>query len=87
MNRRKFLIGSLAAGAALTVLPSRLLAGTRKNSALQLARIGCGRMGRGDMTNLLGSGWKSDFNARVVACCDVDANAHLRIPMREPFVL
>jgi predicted dehydrogenase len=74
MKRRKFLVGSLASGAALTILPSRSWASTTKNSTLQLAQIGCGRMGRGDMTNALGGGWKKEFNARVVACCDVDSN-------------
>lgn len=74
MKRRQFLSRSLQAGAALTILPSRALAGTSKNSTLQLAQIGCGRMGRGDMTNAMGGGAKAAFNARVVACCDVDAN-------------
>lgn len=74
MQRRKFLASTLASGAALAIVPSRSWAGTTKNSTMQLAQIGCGRMGRGDMTNALGAGWKSDFNARVVACCDVDAN-------------
>ncbi len=73
MKRRHFLINSLSAGTALTILPSRLWAGTRKNETLQLAQVGCGRMGRGDMTNAMGSGWNDALNARVVACCDVDS--------------
>jgi myo-inositol 2-dehydrogenase/D-chiro-inositol 1-dehydrogenase len=73
MKRRHFLSGSLAAGTTLTLLPSRLWGQSRKNSTLQLAQVGCGRMGRGDMTNALGSGWNDALNARVVACCDVDA--------------
>jgi len=74
MHRRKFLASTLATGAALAILPSTSRAGTNKNSTLQLAQIGCGRMGRGDMTNAMGGGIKEAFNARVVACCDVDAN-------------
>ena len=74
MHRRKFLASTLATGAALTIIPARARAGTTKNSTMRLAQIGCGRMGRGDMTNAMGAGWKNEFNARVVACCDVDAN-------------
>ena len=74
MNRRQFLTGSLAAGASLSILPSRARAGTSANSTLRLAQIGCGRMGRGDMGNVMAGGWKNEFNARIVACCDVDAN-------------
>jgi predicted dehydrogenase len=74
MKRREFLTNSLAAGAAITILPTHARAGTAKNSTLQLAQVGCGRMGRGDMTNAMGSGIKEALNARVVACCDVDAN-------------
>jgi len=74
MKRRHFLTRGLQAGAAVTMLPSRAWSGTTSNSTLQLAQIGCGRMGRGDMTNALGSGAKKDLNARIVACCDVDAN-------------
>jgi predicted dehydrogenase len=74
MKRRQFLAGSISAGAALAIVPSGLRASSHNNSTLRIAQIGCGRMGRGDMTNVLNSGWKGDFNARIVACCDVDAN-------------
>lgn len=74
MKRRQFLTRGLHAGAAITILPSRARAGTTKNSTLQLAQLGCGRMGNGDMTNAMGSGSKEALNARIVACCDVDAN-------------
>lgn len=40
---------------------------------MRLAQVGCGRMGRGDMTNAMGRGWGDTLNARVVACCDVDS--------------
>lgn len=72
MKRKTFLKTSLAAGASFTILPSGLWAGSKKNSTMRLAQIGCGRMGRGDMTNALSKGWESELNARVVACCDVD---------------
>lgn len=74
MKRRHFLSSSLAAGATLTILPAHAWAGTRKNSTLQLAQVGCGRMGGGDMTNIMSQGWGGSLNARVVACCDVDMN-------------
>lgn len=74
MNRRKFLTGALSTGTAFSILPSHVWSSSHKNSTLHLAQIGCGRMGRGDMTNALGSGQKNGMNARIVACCDVDAN-------------
>jgi len=74
MKRRNFLAGTLTAGTAFSILPSRLWANSSKNSTLQLAQIGCGRMGRGDMTNAMGSGWNDALKARVVACCDVDSD-------------
>lgn len=73
MKRRQFLTSSLGAGAALAILPSSLRGGSTRNSTLQLAQIGCGRMGRGDMNTALNAGWKDEFNARIVACCDVDS--------------
>ena len=74
MHRRKFLASTLATSAALAILPSGTRASTTRNSTLRLAQIGCGRMGRGDMTNAMGAGIREEYNARVVACCDVDAN-------------
>jgi len=72
MKRRDFLQNTLAAGAATLIFPKGLSAATSKNSTLQIAQIGCGRMGRGDMKNALARGWRSEVNARVVAVCDVD---------------
>jgi len=72
MKRKTFLKTSLAAGAAFTVLPSGLWGSTRKNSTMQLAQIGTGRMGRGDMINAFNEGWRSEVGARMVAVCDVD---------------
>ena len=75
ITRRKAIFNFVHAGAAVTILPSGLRARSApsRNETLQLAQIGCGRMGRGDMKNALGAGWKSSINARVVAVCDVDS--------------
>ncbi|MFO8026475.1 MAG: Gfo/Idh/MocA family oxidoreductase [Opitutales bacterium] len=72
MKRKTFLKTSLAAGASFTILPSGLWASSKKNSTMQLAQIGTGRMGQGDMMNALNNGWKDQVNARMVAVCDVD---------------
>lgn len=72
MKRKTFLKTSLAAGATFTILPSGLWSSTTKNSTLQLAQIGTGRMGQGDMMNALNRGRKQELNARMVAVCDVD---------------
>lgn len=72
MKRKTFLKTSLAAGASFTILPSGLWASSKKNSAMQLAQIGTGRMGQGDMMNALNTGWKNGKMARMVAVCDVD---------------
>lgn len=72
MKRRSFLTTSLATGAGVTILPSRVWSGPSKNATMRLAQIGCGRMGHGDMQNAMSRGWKDELNARVVACCDVD---------------
>lgn len=73
INRRSFLKTSLQSGTAILILPSGLKASSAKNGTLQLAQIGCGRMGRGDMKNAMASGLKPEINARVIAVCDVDA--------------
>ncbi len=73
MKRRTFLKSTLTAGSASLILPSGVWGGPSRNGTLQLAQIGCGRMGGGDMKNALGSGLKSEVNARVVAVCDVDS--------------
>ncbi|MGB0369997.1 MAG: Gfo/Idh/MocA family protein [Opitutales bacterium] len=72
MKRRTFIQDSLILGAACSLTPSGLWGSSTKNSTMQLAQIGCGRMGRGDMKNALNSGWKEGNNARVIAVCDVD---------------
>ncbi len=74
-TRRHFLLTAARGGAGLLVAPSLapLLNANpraRRNSALgtiQVAQIGCGRMGRGDLQAIL----KVPL-ARVVAVCDLD---------------
>jgi predicted dehydrogenase len=72
-SRRSFLKTSLGASAGLVLLPG-LFTGcqTRRyspNKKIQVAQIGCGRMGRADMTNVL-----NEPLARVVAVCDLDSH-------------
>lgn len=77
MKRRSFLKNSLYGGTALLILPScsRAQPAMRSiNGTIQLAQIGCGRMGRGDMQNAMSAGLKPHINSRVVAVCDVDAD-------------
>lgn len=72
MNRRKFIKTTLSTGTALLILPSSSRAQTI-NGTIQLAQIGCGRMGKGDMSNAMNVGLKPEVNARVIAVCDVDS--------------
>lgn len=71
-DRRQFLATTLAGGAALLFLPRGLRGAARGRTGalatIQVAQIGCGRMGREDMKGVLASPL-----ARVVAVCDVDA--------------
>lgn len=71
-DRRHFLAMTLAGGAALLFLPRGLRGAARGRpgalATIQVAQIGCGRMGREDMKGVLASPL-----ARVVAVCDVDA--------------
>ena len=73
MKRRVFLKRSLAAGVSTLILPSRVWAAPSRNETLQLGAIGTGRMGRGDMSNAMSWGMRSEIKARVIAVCDVDA--------------
>lgn len=66
-TRRSFLQTSVAAGAGVLLLPnSKLAFGTEANSKLNVAGIGVGGQGRGDLDNISGCG------ASIVALCDVD---------------
>ncbi len=73
-TRRDFLRTAARGGAALLVLPSlscrsvRAPARSRPNGRIQIAQIGCGRMGRADMGAVL-----EQPLARVVAVCDLDS--------------
>jgi len=72
MKRRSFIRRTLRGIAAFAVLPeiipARLLGAEAPSRKIQVAQIGCGRMGRSDLGNIL-----TEPLARVVAVCDVDA--------------
>jgi myo-inositol 2-dehydrogenase / D-chiro-inositol 1-dehydrogenase len=51
------------------LIPSRLLGADAPSRKIQVAQIGCGRMGRSDLGNVL-----TEPLARVVAVCDLDAH-------------
>src|SRR3954467_1731240 len=68
-SRRRFLKASAVAGATIfapTILRGAV-ASTAANSKLNLAVVGCGGQGGGDMKGLISSG------AHLVALCDTDA--------------
>lgn len=71
LGRRRFLAGAAVAAAPL-VLPRWARGQAAANEQMEFAAIGVGRMGRGDLNDLLAQGLK--HGARVVAVCDVDAN-------------
>src|ERR1700744_6532011 len=70
-TRRSFLKSVVRGSAGLAVLPSivpaRLLGAEAPNKKIQVAQIGCGRMGRSDLQNVL-----LEPLVRVVAVCDLD---------------
>jgi myo-inositol 2-dehydrogenase / D-chiro-inositol 1-dehydrogenase len=71
-NRRGFLKTVVRSGAGLAMLPglvpARLRGAEAPNKKIQVAQIGCGRMGRNDLGNIL-----TQSVARVVAVCDLDS--------------
>ena len=71
-SRRRFLRSSVLGSAGLLALPdfvpSRVFAAPSPNQRIQVAQIGCGRMGREDMVGVM-----SHPLARVVAVCDLDS--------------
>ena len=71
-SRRSFLKAALYGGAGVVVLPgiipSRLLGADSPGKKIQVAQIGCGRMGRSDMGNVM-----NESLARLVAVCDLDS--------------
>ncbi len=70
MNRRLFLKTSGLAASGL-MLGSCISLSRGANDTIHLAAIGCGRMGRADMKNLLAVA--DQFNAIFIAVCDVDS--------------
>jgi predicted dehydrogenase len=72
-SRRAFIKTSFggAAGLALlpSILPSRLLGAGAPGKKINIAQIGCGRMGSSDLGNVL-----TEPLARVVAVCDLDSH-------------
>jgi myo-inositol 2-dehydrogenase / D-chiro-inositol 1-dehydrogenase len=72
-SRRRFLKTALGGGLGLAVLPdlipARLLGADAPSKKIQVAQIGCGRMGRSDMGNVM-----NESLARVVAVCDLDSH-------------
>ena len=71
-SRRSFLKRSLGGAFGLILLPSiipaRLLGADAPGKKINVAQIGCGRMGRADMGSVL-----QEPLARVVAVCDLDS--------------
>ncbi|HTY87147.1 MAG TPA: Gfo/Idh/MocA family oxidoreductase [Candidatus Acidoferrum sp.] len=71
-SRRSFIRTAIGSGVGLAGLPNfipaRLLGADAPGKKIQVAQIGCGRMGRSDMGSVLTQG-----PARVVAVCDLDA--------------
>ena len=71
-SRRKFLQTAVRGGISLaflpSIIPSRLLGANAPSKKIQVAQIGCGRMGRSDLGNIL-----TEPLARVVAVCDLDS--------------
>jgi predicted dehydrogenase len=71
-SRRSFLKAAVGSGVGLAVFPSiipaRLLGADAPSKKINVAQIGCGRMGRGDMGNVM-----TEPLARVVAVCDLDS--------------
>jgi predicted dehydrogenase len=72
IQRRSFLKTTLGGTAGLIALPNifggSLFAADSPNKKIQVAQIGCGRMGLGDMEGVL-----QESLARVVAVCDFDS--------------
>jgi predicted dehydrogenase len=68
-NRRSFIRGTAASAFAFTVLPGRVWGA---NERVNLACIGIGGKGAGDIADLSAAG------ANIVALCDVDDNRRVR---------
>ena len=69
-NRRSFLKGVLAAGAAPAIVPASVLGATAPSNKVQIAIIGCGRIGT--TMDISGMAQNEDI-AMLTTVCDVDA--------------
>jgi predicted dehydrogenase len=69
MKRRDFIKFSAGVLAVPTLVPSRVFGKYTPNSKINIAQIGCGRMGRGDLSATM----RHDM-CRCVAVADVDIN-------------
>jgi predicted dehydrogenase len=71
-SRRSFIKAAIGGSVGLAVfpgiIPARLLGADAPSKKIHVAQIGCGRMGRSDMGNIL-----TEPLARVVAVCDLDS--------------
>jgi predicted dehydrogenase len=71
-SRRSFLRSTISGAAGLAVLPSiipaRLFSADAPGKKIQVAQIGCGRMGCSDLGNTM-----AEPLARIVALCDLDS--------------
>ena len=71
-SRRGFLKTAIGSAVGLAVvpgiIPARLLGADAPSKKINVAQIGCGRMGRSDMGNVM-----TEPLARVVAVCDLDS--------------
>jgi len=72
ITRRQFLKGSAVAAAgflAPTIVPASVFGADAPSNRITIGFVGVGRMGSGDMRELLGF-----KEAQIIAVCDVDAN-------------
>src|SRR5262245_3437574 len=71
-TRRSFLSAAVRGSAGLVVLPNlitrSLFAATTPNKVIQVAQIGCGRMGQADVAGVM-----VHPLARIAALCDLDS--------------
>ena len=71
-SRRNFLKSAVRGGAGLmllpAIIPARLFGADAPSKKIHIAQIGCGRMGRSDLGNVL-----NEPLARVVVVCDLDS--------------
>jgi myo-inositol 2-dehydrogenase/D-chiro-inositol 1-dehydrogenase len=72
VTRRQFLKGSAAVGTALlgtTIVPASVFGAEAPSNRITFGFIGVGRMGSGDMREILGF-----KQAQIIAVCDLDSN-------------